>query len=612
MPRALATAFAVLLELPAGAQYVPPVLKGLAGETEVARLAVPLPRPGQEWIRAASPNFQIISSAPEKRTREIAEMLESVSGALRRVNPRFDARFGDTTVYLFSRRSDSQPYFELLLNQKKTNAAGTFVSHADGTAAIIIDARGTLSTDRTVKHELMHNILATSGTRLPLWLEEGIAEYFSTTVIRGDKVITGRPILQHQRVLRLRGVLPMRDVLAAQTGSPVAAHALFYPLSWALVDWMMRSNRRAFYPFVADIEAGLPAAQAFERHYSMTPDAVARSIRSLAVRPSASTATAVPRRDVPVVTAQISYTDALCELARFLGQMESTRDDAERFLNAALTSDPAHARAAAGIGGLRARDRRYDDAVAWYEKALAMDPDDPVIQTGLAETLLENAIGLFAGSLDLEATARPRFVRARELATAALKTEATPLREALVGTTYLVEDDASPAIVHLERALAARPARLDFALNLYAAYLASDRGAEAEQLFETVFAKSRNPQAAYAARAVYVRDFLTRANRHIAAGRIDEAAVMIGEAISATVDPSAKADLERQLAGIRAIADANRVIMAYNDAVLAYNRRENREALQLLDALLAGPVEETIRGKAERLRESVRKRLAGM
>ena len=612
MPRALATAFAVVFSLPLGAQYVPPILKDLAGETQVGDRAIPLPRAGQAWIRAVSPNFQIISSAPERRTREIAEMLESVSGALAHVNPRFDARFGDTTVYLFSRRGDSQPYFEFLLNQKNTRAPGAFVSHADGTAAIIVDAARPLSTDRTVKHELMHNILATSGTRLPLWLEEGIAEYFSTTVIQGEKVIVGRPILQHQRILRFRGVLPMEQVLEARSGSPVASHALFYPLSWALVDWMMRSNRRAFYSFVADIEAGVPAEEAFQRHYSMTPNAVARSIRSLAVRPSASSATQIRRAEVPVSTSELSYADALCELARFLGTMDSTRDDAELFLNAALAADPTHAGAVASIGTLRARDRKYDEAVALFEKALAMDPGDPAIQTGLAETLLQNAFGLFTGSLDLDAGARPRFVRARELAVAALETEATPLREALVGTTYLVEDDASPAIGHLERALAARPARLDFALNLYAAYLACDRRDDAQRLFDAQFARSRNPQTVYAARAVYVREFLSRANRHIAAGRLDQAAAMIREAIAMTVDPSAKADLERQLDSIEGVAEANRQIAAYNEAVLAFNRNDNRAALQMLDALLSAPVDEPIRGKADRLRQAVRRRLGGM
>lgn len=612
MPRALATALAVLLSSAADAQYVPPVLKGLAGETEVGNLAIPLPRAEQQWIRAATPHFRIISSAPEKRTREIAEMLESVSGALRSVNPRFDARFGDTTVFLFNRRADSQPYFELLLNQKKTRAPGAFVSHADGTAAIIVDAASRLATDRTVKHELMHNILATSGTRLPLWLEEGIAEYFSTTVVLGDKVILGRPILQHQRMLRLRGVLPMNDVLEARSGSPVTSHALFYPQSWAVVDWMMRTNRRAFYPFIADIDSGVAPEEAFQHHYSMAPLTVARSIRSHAVRPSASSATQIQRAAVPIATTQISYADALCELARFLGQLESTRDDAEGFLNAALAAEPEHARATAWIGVLRARDRRYDEASPYFEKALELDPDDAAIQTAFAETLLRNAIGVFAGSLDLEADARPRFERARQLAVAALETEATPLREALAGTTYLVEDDVSPAIGHLERAVAALPGRLDFALNLYAAYLRSDRKADAERLFESVFAKSRNPQAAFAARAVYTREFLTRANRHIAAGRLDDAAAMMREAIAATVDPAAKADLERQLASLKGVAEVNRQISAYNDAVLAFNRQDNRVALEILEALLSGAVEAPMREKAERLRSSARKRLGGM
>lgn len=612
LPSLVITGLALLCTGAAYGQFVPPVPKGLRGDTAVGTAPIPLPRSNQQWIRATSANFTIISSAPEARTREIAELLETVAGALRRVHPRFDARFTDTTVFLFNRRRDSQPFFEVLLNQKRTRAPGAFIVQPDGTAVIIVDSGRPLSTNRTVKHELMHNILAASGTRLPLWLEEGIAEYFSTTVIRGDTLVVGRPIVSHQLNLRARGTLPMEELITARRGSPTAGHILFYPQSWAMVDWMMRSGRQTFYKFVADVESGLPVEEAFRAHYSVGLGAVARSIRNMPVRPSAASMIHVERRAVPVSTTAIDAADVLYEIGSFLGRFNATRADAERYLLAALDAAPHHARATAGLGTLRAYDRKYEDALPFFEEAMAIDPDDPAVRTGFAEALLQNAIGPFAGVTDLGPEAAGRFRRARELAESVLARQQAPLAQAIAGTTYLIEEDPSPGVSLLEQAHAARPARLDFAFNLYALYLRLDRTSEAEALFENVFSRSPDPQTVLASRSVYVREHLLRANRLIKQQRIEEAAAVVRGLVEVTPDPAAQAELIAEADRLSRVAEANRQILAYNEAVHAFNRSDNDAALLMLEQLLAVVTDEIIREKAENLRIAVRKRLPGM
>lgn len=607
---------AVLLALstvsPARSEYVPPVPRAIAGSARLGDNAIPLPDPAQKWIRAVSPNFTVISSAPAARTREISELLETVAGALRRVHPRFDARFTDTTVFVFSRRRDSQPYFELLLNQKRTGASGAFVTGPDGMSAMIVDATRTLVTDRTVKHELMHNILSASGTRLPLWLEEGIAEYFSTTEIRGNRVIVGRPILQHQTHLRIRGVLPMETVMAAKSGDPITAHVLFYPQVWAMVDWMMRASRGEFYAFVSDVEGGMDAAAAFRSRFALDPAAVARALRTVMLRPSASSALQIDRKPVEVSVEEIRRADALCELAGFLGRMNRSRDDAEKHLRAALDLDGHHARATAGLGTLRAFDRRFADAESHFEEALKLDGDDPAVKLAYASALLRNAIGPFAGTVDLDDGAAARFRRARQLAIAALEKEPSALAEAIAGTSYLVDEDVAAGIAHLERAHTARPGRIDYALNLYALYLRAHRDDLADALFAASFERSRNPQAVFAARTIYVRESFIRANRLIRQERLADAAAIVQRVADATPDEAARRELLQQAERLRSVAESNRDITEYNKAVAAYNERRHAEALRILETLVATATDGEVRGRAERLRVAVRKRLEGM
>ncbi|HET7704525.1 MAG TPA: DUF1570 domain-containing protein, partial [Thermoanaerobaculia bacterium] len=250
-------------------------------------LSIALPQPGQKWIRAESGNFTIVSSAGERETREVAASLEQLAGALRRVHPRFEAKAAETKIFLFARRRDSQPYFDLLLSRQRAHLSGAYVVHGNRTGTMFIDSEHSFWRDRTVFHELMHNILSASGSRLPLWLEEGIAEYFSSAEIRGAALTVGKPLPEHQRLLRKHDVLPIEKILAAETGSPIASHALFYPQSWAIVDLLMRTNREAFYSFVTDIEAGASAETSLRAHYGMEPRIIEAQLRYPLPRPSA-------------------------------------------------------------------------------------------------------------------------------------------------------------------------------------------------------------------------------------------------------------------------------------------------------------------------------------
>lgn len=568
---------------------------------------IPLLQSGQRWIRVTSPNFTVISSAGGERTREVADTLETVAAALRRVHPRFDARFTDTTVFLLSRRRDCQPIFDLLLNQRTVNSPGAFVVQPDGSATIIVDAGR--SAGRTIRHELMHNILAASGTRLPLWLEEGIAEYFSTTVVQGDSVIMGRPIVPHYRSLRARGPLPVEDLLSMQSGSPMATNVVFYAHSWALVEWMMRTNRRAFYTFVADVERGEDAALAFRRHFPIDIGTVSRSFRMPVARPPASTAVQIDRPEIQLSEEAIPATEALYRLARFFGQMDNTREDGRRFLDAVLAVDPSHARAVAAQGLSRHYEAKYDAAAPLFEKALAMAPHDPEVQLAVAEGLLRHAVGPFLGTADVTADAPHRFRRARELARAAMSAGPSPLAEGILGASYLVEDEVAPGIAALEKAFGARPGRRDFALNLYALYLRTDRDADAGRIFSSFFSRPRNAESLPTARAIYVRERIRKINRLIERGEFDGALDLFSRAISAAPDEVVRASLATHATNLQRVADRNRQVVLYNEAVDAFNAQRMDAALERCDRLLASNVDRDIREQTERLRTRARARL---
>src|SRR3954463_4876857 len=99
----------------AGAVYTPPVLLGAgSGSGRRSTAPIPFPDPKSQWVRASMPHFEVISAAGEKRTRAIAQNLETLAAALAALQPRFQTTSTPTRVLIFNRRRDSQPYFDLL------------------------------------------------------------------------------------------------------------------------------------------------------------------------------------------------------------------------------------------------------------------------------------------------------------------------------------------------------------------------------------------------------------------------------------------------------------------------------------------------------------------
>src|SRR5712691_10704101 len=106
------------------AQFVPPVPKTITGGRTLHRVSdIPLPAPKQQWVRARSAHFLTISSAGQRRTRDVVDELETVAAALRQLDPHLAAGGDLTRLILFARTRDGLPYFELLVGRPDTPGA---------------------------------------------------------------------------------------------------------------------------------------------------------------------------------------------------------------------------------------------------------------------------------------------------------------------------------------------------------------------------------------------------------------------------------------------------------------------------------------------------------
>jgi hypothetical protein len=559
--------------------FVPPVPNGIAHDGRALnKTEFKLPSTRERWLRVTSPHFTVISSARESETRELVTNLETYAVYLQQLHPRFrENPLAHSRVLLFARRDEAQPYFDLLLS-RGTRAPGAFVNGEAGGTMVLSQQR---MPDRTPFHELVHNLLA-GPTRPPLWLEEGLAEYYSNVLFDRDQLRIGLRRIFGE--VLLRGIRPMRELFAVKRDADITSDTAFYRQATGAVAWLLRSNPAAFDAFERDVENGMPEADALQKHYHATVGDLQQGLATM-YRYDRKVVPA-PKVNVLTTVEHLSYPDVLCELGSFLNEFDTTKPDAEKHFRAALAIDPRHARSLAGLG-------RFDEA-------LAAAPDDPQILLTYAESLLGKAIGPFAGTGELGDVARMR--KARELAQRALAHGADEARaRGDYGVSFLAEADVAPAIAPLERAHQLAPQRADFALQLLDAYMRSDR-AKADALYAEL-AHARDAQTVFAAKSLLVRELTHRANALVAEQKLDEAAAIVRELAKNTPEPN---DLIRQAEQLERTADANRQIHQYNDAIARLHNGDRKGAIAVLDALLKTATDEQVIRDATALRNTLR------
>lgn len=94
----------------------------------------------------------------------------------------------------------------------------------------------------TLRHEYAHVLTAAMSPEAPAWLDEGLAEFWSSVVVDGDRLVAGRPVAKHLELLRKRKWLPLDSVLNQRRGSLPSKPdqvTLFYAQAWAMVHYLL-------------------------------------------------------------------------------------------------------------------------------------------------------------------------------------------------------------------------------------------------------------------------------------------------------------------------------------------------------------------------------------
>jgi hypothetical protein len=333
-----------------------------------------------EWRRLDTPNFIVIGDAGARELREIAVKFEGFRETLGRVLSAQVTATAVPTVVIVFRNDGAFTPFKRLYQGKPVASVGTFYGSRDvNYIAIVNDGRpGAL---RVIFHEYAHLVVSNVAMNLPAWLNEGLAEYYSTYEFfqGGREALIGRPIESHLRLLSERALLPLDQLLAVDRSSPLynegERRSVFYAQAWALTHMLLLgepSRATQLGAFIRHTQAGMPGSEAWRQAFG----------------------------DM----------DAARELERY-ARRHSFRAVSYKFTDKLATFDAQAAAMAAAdvqafLAGLHIRQRRYDDAARLLEPVLKAEPSHPLANVAMAsvEAEKEDFAGAAARLMSLAST----------------------------------------------------------------------------------------------------------------------------------------------------------------------------------------------------------------
>ncbi len=197
-----------------------------------------------EWVEVRSPNFHIISDASEDKAQQLTQEFEQVRQIYLRAVPGMEKRAGLPLLVLAAKNEKTlksllPEYWE----SRRARPAGVYVGGPERNfVALRLDAPGR-HPYHVIYHEYFHFLMRLNYPVLPLWLSEGLAEFWSYTTVSDDKVLLGQPSQEHLEMLRRRRLLPLEELFRVDHTSPHYNDedkvGLFYAQSWLLVHYLV-------------------------------------------------------------------------------------------------------------------------------------------------------------------------------------------------------------------------------------------------------------------------------------------------------------------------------------------------------------------------------------
>jgi len=311
-----------------------------------------------EWVVYRTSELELLTDAGEKAASKVLDRM----AAVRQVLGQGPTGGRPLRVFVFASEREFHSYSDGPFTE------GTYTSGAERTY-ILLPAGAGLT--RNAAHEYAHRVLSPSTPRFPLWLDEGLAELYSTLEVKGQTAVVGSANDTHLTNLRNRRWLTARELENPTLLDERERAGIFYAESWALTHMLKLGLKwKGQTPqFLEELLAGQDASQAFHDAYGRTLDQAIEELHGHVSNIRSERVETRPRlpQDTPSVMTLDSLSASL-QLADLALHVEKL-DLARKLFEEAARSHPDMPEAEAGLGTLAMAENRRADALTHLRRA---------------------------------------------------------------------------------------------------------------------------------------------------------------------------------------------------------------------------------------------------
>jgi Tfp pilus assembly protein PilF len=230
-----------------------------------------------DWIKISSANFELLTNAPEGAARKTLTTFEQARDFFLREQRSPAGSPPVATIVDFNSYEDYKPY------SSKTGDLAYYVRQPQGDYIVISD----LGFDRmrVAVHEYVHLLVNHSGLSIPLWLNEGMAEVYSTLGERDGKLVMGEMKRDRVRALADGNWMRLPALLRVDGNSPEYneenLESMFYAESCLLAHMLMLGDGYAdkFPKLLERISATGSSQTAFADVYGKTTSDIEKDLK---------------------------------------------------------------------------------------------------------------------------------------------------------------------------------------------------------------------------------------------------------------------------------------------------------------------------------------------
>jgi Tfp pilus assembly protein PilF len=441
----------------------------------------------------------VVINSNEKQGRRIADQFERMRSVFHVAFPKLQIDPGTPIIVLAIRDEKDFKALEpeAYLAKGSLKLGGLFLRAADKNYVLMrLDAEGE-HPYAVLYHEYTHLLLTKAAEWMPLWLNEGLAEFYQNSEIREKDVSLGEPSGENILLLRQNRLLPLATLFTVDPSSPYYHEenkgSIFYAESWALTHYIFmkdhqdKGSRLAQYAelLMQKVDPVTAATRAFgdlKQLQSRLEDYIRQGSFGY-FKLMATTEVDDSAFSVQALTS--AQSDAV--RADFLAYNQRTRD-AQALIDHVLEEDPNNVSAQETMGFIEFRQGHLEEARKRYAQAVQLDSQSFLAHYYFAAISMSSPIAA-ADEARVEASLRSAIK---------LNPSFAPTYDRLAAFLGMRRRNLDEAHIMGLTAVSLDPANIGYRINMANLLLAMGQGQNAVRVLGLAAKLAKSPQESQA------------------------------------------------------------------------------------------------------------------